>query len=282
MSNKDCSILVNSCDKYSDVWDPFFLCLKDYYPDCPYDIYLNTETKNYFFQGFNIHCINTYKKCSWGKRFITSLKAINTEFVIVVLDDFFLQTDMKQKRLDNYIELLKSRSDIDCIYLIPQHKGEIQAEESGLSVIPEGADYRLSTGPAIWKKERLLRYLKPIDDPWAWEFFGTIRAEKQNTLFYCTNDAVYDYDYVTGGAIWRGKWNNSIVQPIIDKHNLNLNLSIRGVNSEEMLKMLPNHTFWFNIKFSLKGFMMVGFRAFRFTIRANKQRIKRLLRIDGK
>lgn len=40
-----CAVLVNSCDKYSETWIPFFTLLKKYWPDCEYPIYLNTENK---------------------------------------------------------------------------------------------------------------------------------------------------------------------------------------------------------------------------------------------
>ena len=41
------SILINSCDAYEDIWEPFFRCFSENWPDCPYPIYLNTETKEY-------------------------------------------------------------------------------------------------------------------------------------------------------------------------------------------------------------------------------------------
>lgn len=278
MKNNDCSILINSCDKYSDVWEPFFWCLKDYYTDCPYPIYLNTETKTFSTDLFEVNCVNTKAKCNWGKRFIKALKEIDTKYVIVILDDFFLRSPVSQDKINKYIQLLENRQNLDCIYLLPQNKGEYQSDDEGLLIIPEGADYRLSTGPAIWKRERLLKYIKPIDDPWAWEFFGSIRAENQNTLFYCSNDYDYDFDYEGGGAIHRGKWVKSVVEPVLKKHELSLNINDRGI---EDINETTKGSFWFNIKFSFKGFLMVGFKAFRFTIRANKERIRKVFRKNG-
>ena len=48
MNNKnDVTILVNSCDKYEDAWEPFFVLLEKYWIDHPRKILLNSETIEY-------------------------------------------------------------------------------------------------------------------------------------------------------------------------------------------------------------------------------------------
>ena len=41
------TLLVNSCDAYADLWQPFFTLLKRYFVPLPDEILLNTETKAY-------------------------------------------------------------------------------------------------------------------------------------------------------------------------------------------------------------------------------------------
>ena len=40
MTTSDTAILVASCDRYSDLWGPFFGVLAKRWPDCPLPIYL--------------------------------------------------------------------------------------------------------------------------------------------------------------------------------------------------------------------------------------------------
>ena len=47
MRKNDITIIVNSCDKYSDLWYPFFELLRIQWPDLSYPIILNTESKTY-------------------------------------------------------------------------------------------------------------------------------------------------------------------------------------------------------------------------------------------
>lgn len=41
---QDMCILVVSCDKYADCWTPFSDCMRKFWPDCPYPVYLCTES----------------------------------------------------------------------------------------------------------------------------------------------------------------------------------------------------------------------------------------------
>ena len=59
--NQKLTVLVNSCDSYSDLWNTFFDVLRLQWHDCPYEIILNTETKNYSYNGFNIKTLSLYK-----------------------------------------------------------------------------------------------------------------------------------------------------------------------------------------------------------------------------
>ena len=57
MSN-EITVLVNSCDEYSEIWDVFFTLFKKYWPQCEYPIVLNTESKSYSFDGLDITTYN--------------------------------------------------------------------------------------------------------------------------------------------------------------------------------------------------------------------------------
>ena len=39
-ANSKCTIIVSSCDSYSDLWIPYLNLLKLYWPNCPYKINL--------------------------------------------------------------------------------------------------------------------------------------------------------------------------------------------------------------------------------------------------
>lgn len=62
------AVRVNSCDKYEDAWNPFFKLFSIMWPDCPYDIYLNSETKEYNCTFMNVKTICGGKNLAWSER----------------------------------------------------------------------------------------------------------------------------------------------------------------------------------------------------------------------
>ena len=57
MTHSNFSILVNTTDSFSDCWNPFFKLFKKYWPNYGGKIYLNTEIKDFKYEGLNIICI---------------------------------------------------------------------------------------------------------------------------------------------------------------------------------------------------------------------------------
>ena len=217
------AILVNSCDAYSDLWEPFFYLLRRNWPeslDC--NIYLNTETINKCQYDEKVICINTKpeKKDMWGKRLINALSSIQEKYVIVVMDDFFLRKQVNIDAINESIELLEKDDNNAVVYYSNTLSSEFEHTKEDLIVpIPAGTPYRLNTAPGIWKTKKLLKYIKKSDNPWAWEFFGTCRTNHSKDVFYTVWDkkrAVYDYAH----AIYRGKWLGDDILPLVDEFNL--------------------------------------------------------------
>ena len=87
MSNR-VSILVNSCDLYESVWDPFFKLLAIQWPDCPYDMYLNTEHKEYACDFLNVKTVCTGDDVPWSVRIKRALAEIDSEYILFFLGSF--------------------------------------------------------------------------------------------------------------------------------------------------------------------------------------------------
>lgn len=82
--NNTCSLLIDSCDIYSYMWDVFFELLKKYWGTCPYKIYLNTETKKYKYDGFDITVINSGNQRTWSERLKYALGKIDSDYVLMM------------------------------------------------------------------------------------------------------------------------------------------------------------------------------------------------------
>lgn len=273
----NCTILVNSCDAYEDLWQPFFVLFDHYWKNCPYNIILNTEHKKFDYEGLNIKSLNLLSQTDkdlWGKRLRETLKKIDTKYVISIFDDFFLEKDIDQELIEECIKRMDEDDKISVIYLMKLPcKSSDDSRFDNLELVGAKVNYRLNSAPAIWRKDKLLEYTGNKDTPWAWEFFGSARTYGKKDLFYCTKQEnnIYCFKSELGGAIHRGKWVKSIIEPVIKEYNIDIDLSQRGIEDEN--KTEYKHSIGWNLKFLLTGFRMINFKVSIFLWRAIKKRI---------
>ena len=278
---RNIEIVVNSCDAYSDIWEMFFLCFKEYWPDNQATIHLNTETTKFSLpEHLNINVkMHSYKSGpvdQWGARLISTLESIESEFIVMLYDDFLLNKKVDHKKFAELVNLIVSSEIIDVIYLtklVGVKKSPWQ--DSSLSLVGSDSDYRLNSAPAIWRKSALLNYTREQDNPWAWEFFGSYRTFKHKKQFIAisdTHDDVYPYDYQKGGAIYRGKWVVDVVTPVIEKYKLAINLNRRGILESYDF---PKRDLKWKILFLAIGVKMLGIQIVLVVYRVLKTKISK-------
>lgn len=233
---KKCTMLVNSCDAYSDTWYPLFKILNEEWQDRPYDIILNTESKKFDYGNMNIRTLSLFKegeKDRWGKRLIETLKRIDTPYVLMYLDDFFVKSPVNQSFLDKCIENLDKNEDVAVFSLMPT-RGENIADNrfEGFERRPQDGEYRLNCQAAIWRKDILIKLIRPHENPWQWEILGNPRSRFVKEGFYSLIDGYpppFDYDLKGWTGLVRGKWVRTVVEPIFAKHGIEIDLEKRGV-----------------------------------------------------
>ncbi|MGX5794085.1 hypothetical protein ACWHY4_09850 [Pseudomonas sp. E2-15] len=272
ISNESCTIIINSCDSYEDVWLPFFYAFKDMWPDCRCKIVLNTEHKSFSFDGLDIvtlHLDLADVKKPWGWRLRKALTQVDTEFVVSLFDDFILEAPVNIDKLAACIRHLQENPDITAFYFnnIPG-PNERDGLYDGFELTGSRNDYRLNSAPAIWRTKELMTLTGELDSPWAWEFFGSARTYSGKNRFYCAQvgkEDTFVYNYVMGGAIRRGKWVLNVISPAMKKYNLALDVNKRGIASESLSD--GKYSLKWKVDFFLLGYKMVGLKAFIFLYR---------------
>ena len=104
MSN-DISVLIYSCDNYSDIWKPFFTLFFRYW-NCPYQVYITAESKKCEWE--NVITLNTTGE-KWTDRIRKAVEMIPTKYVIGMCEDMFFRRPVRQDIIDNcYLEMEKN------------------------------------------------------------------------------------------------------------------------------------------------------------------------------
>lgn len=230
--NSDCTIVINSYDGGEDLWDGFFTCLEENWPDNPFKIILNTESKKY---NSNSLCVTTYNNeklilNTWAYRFKRVLKKIDTEYVLVFLDDFWLDKKVDTKLIIRMIDIMKKDNNISNICFrnrinecIDNGRYELLVERKNDS------PYVFNCQVGIWKRKRLIRFLRNHESAWDWELYGNHRAKKVKDKFYCIKKNYPEpFVYSDAGIIHRGKWIKEDALYYANKYNIKIDFSKRG------------------------------------------------------
>lgn len=244
--NKDkCVVLLNTCDKYEDAWYPFFELIKKYWKGCNFPFYLNAESKSYSHDGINLTTINWIghgeNVNSWGARLLNCLNQIDSEYVILLLEDFFLQSSVDETELEKCIKKMDNNPDIVAIYFksIFGFKSDY-SEDSKYYIMKEELDCKLNLQAGLWRKKELQKLVLENDSPWTFEEEG-YRRVNSNQVFLCSKVGTHTnyegcvFPYLTarhlGFGIWGGKWlwNN-------DKLFKENGIQIKGISLERFTK----------------------------------------------
>jgi len=262
---QDLTILVNTCDAYHDVLSIFFHALQDCWPDCPYPVVINTESRAYSHPARVHHYVRSGSLDDWGARLLSTLQSIDSDYVLMLYDDFILDGYVSNQRVLQALNLLKSQAHSVVAYLIDTALPLSSTDADDVFIpIKDGTDYQLNSAPGIWRTQALMDYTAVGDTPWAWEVFGSYRTWRRGQIFYSLNPKetdIYPYNHAKGGAIYRGKWVREVVEQIACKYPLNIDWTQRGFSSETEFE---KRSFIWKLRFMQTGFRMVGFKALYF------------------
>ena len=95
------SVVVMSCDAYEDIHRSFYTKRK-IWGNCPYETYLITETKD------SEYAKTIKTQGEWTARLRQALEKIDTEYVLFMLDDFFIREYVDQERIDKVLNSFQS------------------------------------------------------------------------------------------------------------------------------------------------------------------------------
>ncbi len=227
MKEDNVVLLIVSCDAYNDAWLPCSLSLNKYWPDCPYEKILVTESKTAESGLFDkTICVNTN---DWGERLNRALDEIPDPFVFFMLEDEWPVSTVDTKIINEIVYYMQENPDIGIVYLEADGPGGMKGEREfneWSNEIPFGKPYRLSCAPGIFRKD----YLKEITGGKcsAWEF------ERVKSFDPCgESKRVLDLKknewkrIAPPGAVTRGKWIPEMRKYSL-KIGIKINYDIRG------------------------------------------------------
>jgi|TARA_B100000282_G_scaffold296836_1_gene280386 hypothetical protein len=147
----------------------------------------------------------------WTRYIYNYLSTVEDEYVIFSLEDFFPTCPPRMDLVSDIIELMKKDSSIGRADLTwdsfinvfdknnkvvhrNQYKQLCKIRGTSVLNLPKGAPYRISTQPALWKKEYLLKFLDNDWSPWDFEVLGSMASNSMDEkIIACADSSFVNY-----------------------------------------------------------------------------------------
>lgn len=196
---KDFRILLTTSDGYIGAVLPYAWLLKKYWPDHP-DVVVGGFALPDFQMppGFSFLSLGDQKDfplSKWSDMLYNFLTMVDDEVFMFTLEDMWVIEPVKVdvvKRIYDYMMQFRYviRFDLTGDRL---HAGGSRfygmLGDDRIIWAPPGSPYHMSTMPALWRKEHLLKVLIPNETPWDLEISGTTRLSNMSELLVVGTDA---------------------------------------------------------------------------------------------
>ncbi len=172
----NCTVIVCSCDRYADLLAPFSALWRKFWPDCPFERVLVTETAPADALGFD-RAVACGRGGSWCSRLVHALGQVETPYVLMLCDDYYLEkpvdTGRVLGRLGQAVEF-----GADNLRLIPNPR----PTRANAAPFGRGTDllryrpakaYSIATQTGFWRTEFLRELARGKASIWEFERYGS-------------------------------------------------------------------------------------------------------------
>ena len=201
MMHPDCTVLVTSCDGYHDVENPFITLWRKFWPDCPFETVLLSETVPC--AGFGRVILTGKGKC-WCEMLAEALDQIRTPYVILLMNDYYLEAPVDTANILRRLDQAKAYGAAN-LRLMPNPPGRraFRADEGcDLLEYPRNAAYCVTCQTGIWNREYLRGLAARNRSAWEFERFGSFMLDGETRPLLVT--PAKEFPFLD--AVHKGYW----------------------------------------------------------------------------
>lgn len=219
LMNNQFAVLVISCDKYSDLWEPFFQLFFKNWDTEGYKIYLGSNTKKCEIK--NIINLLAGDDVDWSTGLKKILTQIPEKYIFLWLEDLFLIEKVNKDQLNSICEFMSKNDAKHIHFTYPALKPD-RIINGDFGFYEKGMPYCVNVF-GLWEKLYLQNLLLEGESPWNFEIMGSYRASYSDG-FYCVCKPFFNYI----NTVEKGLWFPDKLK-ICQDLGLNIDLSKRGV-----------------------------------------------------
>lgn len=164
------TMLILSCNKFSDLWDGHVQQLEKYWPNRNIETYIVTDKKSEK-KYSNVKVFSAGDDVEWSDRLLKALEMICTEYVFITLDDYFLIKPVSNEKMCNILDMMQ-KHDLDYVRLFKRPTKATKDPLPGYSKafrIDCSLKYSVNLYSGIWKTDFMKNCVAEPLNPWEFE-----------------------------------------------------------------------------------------------------------------
>jgi len=194
----DLGILVLSCNKFADLWKPYFtLFWQNYDDNSPHPVYLGSNTVDY--EDTKIKIIYSGEDIDWSTSCKSIVQQISHKYVLVLLEDIFITSKIDSIKITQYVQFMQEHK-AKHIHTRPFPKPDKWLLNQEIGVYEKRTPYRVNVA-GFWDREYLLNLLIDGESPWNFEIQGSYRTAYDEG-FYCLKKPLFSHVHVVEKGCW--------------------------------------------------------------------------------
>lgn len=164
------TMLILSCELFSDLWDAHVSQLEKYWSDRGMDTYIVTD-KPHETNYEHVNVISAGEGVEFTDRLKYALEQIDSEYIFITLDDYFLKKDVSNDSIESLVCLMdEQRYDYIRLFKHPvKANGKKIKGYKKLKDIRTECSYSVNLYSGIWRKDFLYNTLRETLSPWVYE-----------------------------------------------------------------------------------------------------------------
>lgn len=198
-------IIVTTCNKSDWTLQPFAYLFNEYWnKNKNVDVICESIPKFKLPTNFSFHPVNLsdngWPKEQWTDGLIKYLNSISEQFVLIMLDDYWINRGVDQngiqaihEYMEKYRSILRIDLTLDRFFANgPKYPPDNPIHDSYKHLDfynRPGSQYQISLMPGIWNKKLLLEILQPNWTPWQVELEGTHKVNQTSMVILGTSQS---------------------------------------------------------------------------------------------
>lgn len=168
MMNERLTLLIHTCDKFSDLWDAHVKLLNTNWADRDVRTILVSDKYNATeLQGVELMYAGEGTELS--ERTSYALQNINTEYILITLDDYFLTKEVDNKKIERLLDIMDNEK-LDYIRLFTDPNSHKKYKDyQKLYQISLDTNYQVNLYQGIWRKSFVEKTIGETMNAWQYE-----------------------------------------------------------------------------------------------------------------